>query len=85
MDARVCTCARSRMFATLWAYYCPPLTVAMPRALSASAISLRVRAPAFWASRMMGSTLPRPSWRPRRSCGPGGALGCEGHPTGLGG
>jgi hypothetical protein len=35
----------------------PRRGVAMPRALSASAISMRVRAPAFCASRMIGSTL----------------------------
>jgi hypothetical protein len=45
------------MFATDWAYHCPPRAVAIPRALSASAISLKVRAPAFCASRMIGSTL----------------------------
>ena len=40
-----------------WAYHCPPRAVAMPRALSASAISRSVRAPAFCASRMIGSTF----------------------------
>src|SRR5215831_7428728 len=36
------------MFATDCAYHWPPRAVAMPRALSASAISRSVRAPAFW-------------------------------------
>src|SRR5262245_25961919 len=43
---------RLRMFATDCAYHCPPRAVVMPLAFSASAISLRVRAPAFWATRM---------------------------------
>jgi hypothetical protein len=47
MSARVCSYVRSRMFATDLAYHYPPRAVEMPRALSASAISLRVRAPAF--------------------------------------
>jgi hypothetical protein len=49
--------ARSRMFATDFAYHCPPRAVATPRAFKADAISLRVAAPAFCASRMIGSTL----------------------------
>jgi hypothetical protein len=50
------------MFATDCAYHCPTI----PRALSASAISLRVRAPAFCASRMIGSTLGVAGWRALR-------------------
>jgi hypothetical protein len=49
--------ARSRMFATDFAYHCPPRAVATPRAFKADAISLSVAAPAFFASRMMGNTL----------------------------
>src|SRR6516165_4766022 len=49
--------ARARMFATDCAYHWPPRAVAIPRALSALAISLSVRAPAFWASPMIGSTF----------------------------
>jgi hypothetical protein len=49
--------ARSRMFATDFAYHWPPRAVATPRAFKADAISLKVAAPAFCASRMMGSTL----------------------------
>lgn len=45
------------MFATDRAYHWPPRAVAMPRAFGASAISRSVRAPAFCASRMIGSTL----------------------------
>ena len=56
MSTRVCY-ARSRTFATDLAYHCPPRAVATPRAFKADAISLRVVAPAFWASRMIGSTL----------------------------
>jgi len=56
-DGRCALYALSRMFATLWAYHCPPRAVAIPRAFRASAISLSVRAPAFWASRMIGRTL----------------------------
>jgi hypothetical protein len=37
---RVCSYARSRMFATLWAYHCPPRAVAMPRALRSSLLGL---------------------------------------------
>jgi hypothetical protein len=51
--------ARSMMFATDCAYYCPPRAVAMPRAFSGSAISRSVRAPALWASRMIGARWPR--------------------------
>jgi hypothetical protein len=57
MSACVCHYARSRMLATDFAYHCPPRAVATPRAFKADAISLRVAAPAFCASRMIGSTL----------------------------
>jgi hypothetical protein len=72
-----------RRFATDCAYHCPPRAVAIPRALSASAISLSVRAPAFCASRMIGSTFAaicqlRSSRRLRRSCEPHGAGGYQG-------
>src|ERR1700738_4830367 len=46
------------MFATDFACHWPPRAVATPRAFKADAISLKVAAPAFCASRMMGSTLP---------------------------
>ena len=49
--------ARARTFATDCAYRWPPRDVAIPRALSGSAISRGVRAPAFWASRVIGRTL----------------------------
>jgi hypothetical protein len=52
--------------ATDCAYHCPPRAVAIPRALGASAISLKVRAPAFCASRMIGSTLGVAGWRALR-------------------
>jgi hypothetical protein len=66
----------------LQAYHRSPRAVAMLRALSASAISRSVRAPAFWASRIKGRTLAAylsalPSRRPRRSCGPVGAWGYQ--------
>jgi len=57
MSARVRSYVRSRMFATDLAYQCPPRAVATPRAFKADAISLKGAAPAFCASRMMGSTL----------------------------
>ena len=43
-EGRVCSYARSRMFATLWAYHCPPRAVGIPRAFSASAICRNVLA-----------------------------------------
>src|SRR6476659_6179372 len=49
--------ARSRMFATDLACHCPPRAVGTPRAFSAAAISRNDVAPAFCASRMIGSTL----------------------------
>jgi hypothetical protein len=49
--------ARSSMLLTDVACHWPPRAVATPRAFSAAAISLSVFAPAFCASRMMGSTL----------------------------
>jgi hypothetical protein len=57
MSACVCSYARSRMLATDFAYHCPPRAVETPRAFKADAISLQVAAPAFCASRMIGSTL----------------------------
>jgi hypothetical protein len=54
--------ARSRVLLTDFACHWPPRAVATPRAFSAAAISLRDVAPAFCASRMMGSTVLRPGF-----------------------
>jgi hypothetical protein len=48
---------RSRMLLTDFACHWPPRAVATPLAFSASAMSLRVVAPAFCASRVIESTL----------------------------
>ena len=45
----------ARMLATDCAYHRPPRAVGIPRAFSTAAICRSVLAPAFWASRMMGS------------------------------
>ena len=86
MAACVSPQARSRMFATHFAYHWPPRAVGTPRAFSAAAMSLSVIAPAFCASRMMGKTLAANlsaeavTVPPPRFYGPRGALGYQGSP-----